>query len=48
MKGLTGNLDHLMITVVLIYEKQSVVDLDYTLLTLSFFIREENLTISCN
>lgn len=48
MKGLTGNLDLLMITVVLIYEKQSVVDLDCTFLTLSFFIRGENLTISCN
>lgn len=42
IKGLTSILDHLMITVVLVYEKQSGVDLVYTFLTSSFLSKEEN------
>lgn len=48
MRELNSILGHLMITVVLIYEKQSVVDLVCTFLTFSFLSREENLTICHN
>lgn len=42
IKGLTSILDHFMITVVLVHEKQSGVDLVYAFLTLSFLSKEEN------
>lgn len=42
IKGLTSILDHLMITVILVYEKQSAVDLVDTFLTSSCLSKEEN------
>lgn len=48
MRGSNSILGHLMITVVLLYEKQSVIDLVCMFLTVSFSSRKENLAISHN